>query len=251
MYHGFHVASEFPGTSLSRRSYSVSLEEFASHMRAIERDRYLAPSTCWEPGQDPPRERCWALTFDDGLESALQAAEIVEAIGWRAHFFIISGSIGRPRFMTRGQVLDLHNRGHSIGSHSVSHPDPMSDLSYARLLKEWRRSTWALSDLLGEPVRIASVPGGSLSHDVVTAAAEAGVEVLFTSEPESRIHRVGGCTVIGRYAVQNGHSARTVAALVAGRPLACWSLWLGWNARKVAKKALGRGYYRLRARMLD
>jgi peptidoglycan/xylan/chitin deacetylase (PgdA/CDA1 family) len=251
MYHGFHARDEVWQGSPGQRSYSVPLEEFDSHLRAIEQGLGVAPSTCWQLGQDQRPDRSWALTFDDGLESALGASEIVESLGWRAHFFIVTGSVGRPGFMTREQVRDLHARGHIVGSHSVSHPDPMSRLSYAKLLEEWRCSGEALGDVLGQPVRVASVPGGSLSYEVVAASVEAGNEVLFTSEPTSRIYRMQGCLLVGRYAIKNGHGARTAAALAAGKPLACGLQWAGWNTRKAAKRVLGSGYYSLRARTLD
>ena len=251
MYHDVPVDAGSIRGPAGQRSYSVSATDLKSHVRAFAQSPGVAPSTCWDLAYGEPLANRWAITFDDGFDSSPAAAEIVESAGWRAHFFIVTGSIGHPGRMTAGQILELRARGHVIGSHTVSHPDPMSDLSYERLLDEWHGSLGALSDLLGEPVRVASVPGGSLSTEVAASAAEAGIEVLFTSEPISRVYSVEGCTVIGRYAIRGTDSADATAALAAGSPVACASRWLGWNSRKAARRVLGKGYYVIRAAIME
>ena len=250
MYHGFFADDEPPAGSIGPRSYSMPLDMLGSHLRALERELRSDPSTCWDMVRAARPGPYWGITFDDGDDSALAAAELVEALGWRAHFFIVSSWIGQSHSLTSSQVIDLRARGHVIGTHSVSHPDPMSGLSRARILKEWRQSAESLADLLGEPVTVGSVPGGSVSRQVISAAVEAGIEILFTSEPVAQARLVDGCTVIGRYAIQNGHSACAAAELAAGTPLPCASQWVSWNSRKVARKVLGTRYYRMRKRVL-
>lgn len=251
MYHGVHADAESIRGSVGRESYSISAADFKRHVRACAQSPGVAPSNCWDLVHGEPPAARWAMTFDDGLDDSPAAAEIVESAGWRGHFFIVTGSIGLPGYMTADQILELRARGHVIGSHSTSHPDPMSDLSYAQLLEEWRGSLEVLSDLLGEPVRVASVPGGSFSSEVAASAAEAGIEILFTSEPISRVYRLQGCTVIGRYAMKRTDSPDTAAALATGRPVACASRWLGWNSRKAARRVLGKRYYPIRTRILE
>jgi peptidoglycan/xylan/chitin deacetylase (PgdA/CDA1 family) len=251
MYHGFYEDADASREPRGGRGYSVSLGRFGAQVSALDAAFGNAPATSGELENHRLEGVRWALTFDDGLASAMAAADIVESRGWRAHFFIVSGLLGKPGFMTPEHVVDLHARGHIIGSHSVTHPDPMSGLTHQRLVGEWKGSVEVLSGLLGEPVRVASVPGGSLSRGVIAAAAEAGIDVLFTSEPVSRVRFDEGCAVVGRYAIQNRHEAGDAVALALGRPRACWSQWAGWNARKVARRVLGDSYYVVRARILD
>jgi len=85
---------------------------------------------------------------------------------------------------------------------------------------------------------------------VAAAAAEAGIEILFTSEPTSRAKMVNGCLVVGRYAIRNGTSAQGAAALAAGSPLACAGQCAAWNTRKVAKRILGGRYHSLRDKLI-
>ena len=245
MYHG--VCNGPDSTSSSRRSYDVSLQTLAQHMQAIGAGANTAPSTSIGPPAAMPQ---WAITFDDGAESALEAADLLESHGWRAYFFVVSSWIGNRGFLNAQQISDLRDRGHVVGSHSVSHPDPMSGLPYERIVREWRKSVEKLGEVLGEPVKTAAVPGGGYSSKVAAAAAEAGIEVLFTSEPVLMTRRVQDCTVIGRYAIRSSTDAETAAALAAGRRGPCATQWLSWNSKKLTKKLLGDSYYTIRTRIL-
>ena len=104
------------------------------------------------------------LTFDDGGESAYTTiAPLLERRSWRGHFFVTTSYVGRPGFLTAHQIRVLHERGHSVGSHSHSHPAWMASCNASDLEKEWVTSAQILSDILGEPARVASVPGGDYS----------------------------------------------------------------------------------------
>jgi peptidoglycan/xylan/chitin deacetylase (PgdA/CDA1 family) len=246
MYHGIHDSSN--AGPLDRRSYDVPVRALREQLDAIAASVKMEPSTNLGSSLETT---AWAITFDDGVESVLQAAELLEAYDWRAYFFVVSSWIGERGFLTRSQISRLRDRGHVIGSHSFSHPDPMSGLSYANMVQEWRASLDAIGSALGERVTTAAIPGGGYSSEVVAAAAEAGIDVLFTSEPVLRARNVHGCTVIGRYVIRNSTRATTAAALATGRPGARGAQWLDWNSKKLAKKMLGSSYYSIRTRILD
>jgi len=187
-----------------------------------------------------------ALTVDDGGVSYYTAvAERLEALGWRGHCLVTTGFIGRPGFLRAPQLRELHARGHLIGTHSVTHPQPFAACPWDRMVREWTDSRKALQDILGVDVTVGSVPGGSLSWRVVEAAEAAGLRVLFTSEPQTRVSRLGWCEVMGRFTVRAGARpdlARDFATLRRG-PL--WREWAAWNGKKVLKGLLGAGYPRL------
>ncbi len=191
------------------------------------------------------------LTFDDGGTSALTpTADLLEKHGWRGHFFMTTDYLGTPGFLSVAQLRELHTRGHVIGSHSCSHPARMALCSREQLLREWRQSREVLAETLGAPVTVASVPGGYYSRAVAETAAEAGIRVLFNSEPTTRLAHVGHCLVVGRYTVYRGMSAWAAAALAVGRRLPRWRQTLWWDIKKVAKAIGGRTYLALRERLL-
>lgn len=185
------------------------------------------------------------LSFDDGGSSALHAATALEARGWRGQFFVTTGRLGTSGFMSGEQLRELVRRGHVVGSHSHTHPAYMGKLSRHELDREWRSSRAALEEILGEPPRIASVPGGYFSDRVAVAAAAAGYEVLFTSEP-TRTVMSSEIVVCGRYTIWSTTPAAMAAAYASGRRLACGRLWLEWNAKKLAKSVSPQAYELLR-----
>ncbi len=232
----------FPGPLAAR--YKLEPEAFEAHLDALAATGLpvgTLAGACAEAGAAP----AIALTFDDGGCSAPLAAEALERRGWRGQFFVTSSRIATPGFMTADQLRELSARGHVIGSHSHTHPTYMGRLTRAQLDEEWTRSRDLLAEALGETPRTASVPGGFLSPAVIAAAAAAGYELLFTSEPSARVMR-RGLEVRGRYTIWATTPPRMAAAYAEGDRLACGRLWLEWNAKKLAKRISPPVYQALR-----
>lgn len=245
---GHPDASGFPGPGPAR--YKFDEAEFEMHLQAIGgalSERPIAVTDLKTSSQRPlPR----LLTVDDGGVSALRIADLFEERGWRGHFLITGSRIGTPSFVNEEQLRDLSRRGHALGSHSWSHPERMSRLRRPELLEEWGRSVNVLSDILGERVRVASVPGGYYSKEVARAAAQAGIEALFTSEPRTLCRDVEGCLVLGRFTLWRGMPVELSGAFAAGRTGPRLEQWLAWNLKKVAKTLGGELYLKLRKRLV-
>lgn len=197
---------------------------------------------------DAPR-RPLCLTFDDGGVSSVRIAEMLERFGWRGHFFITTDEIGAPAFLDGDRIRDLRRDGHLIGTHTCSHPNPMRECGWPRLLDEWARSSEILSDILHEPVVAGSIPGGAYSPQVAEAASRAGIRYLFTSEPTNRCWRVEDCLAFGRYAVHHNTPAKQVAGLASGAIRPVLAKALAWNVKKAVKRLGGALYYRLADRV--
>lgn len=234
-------ASGFAGAAAE--SYKLSAPSFLKHLDAVGsagrpvvavRDRAAINGVI-------------VLTFDDGGTSALSnIGPALSARRWTGHFFIASDCLGRPGFLDAHGLRRLAEMGHVVGSHSCSHPLRMDALSERELLREWRDSKAKLEDVVGRELPVASVPGGGLSRRVVTAAAESGIRVLFTSEPESRVRDAHGCLLIGRFTLRSHHEASYVASLCGPRGWTRGRQWIGWNIRKALKRAGGPAYLRVR-----
>jgi peptidoglycan/xylan/chitin deacetylase (PgdA/CDA1 family) len=192
------------------------------------------------------------LHFDDGGASALSLiAPRLEAIGWRGHFFVSTRYLGTRGFLDAEGVRELHGRGHRVGSHSWSHPERISELPHAQIVEEWARSIADLSSILGTPPKTASVPGGFYSRGVARAAAQAGLQVLFNSEPVVGRNVLDGIEVWGRFNVNRRTQPAVAAGLACGRADLRVSQYLAWNLKKVAKRFAGPLYRRIRGRILE
>lgn len=221
--------SGFPGAAAA--SYKLTREAFAGHLAALS-----------ELGEDGV-----TLTFDDGGRSAFEViSDMLLERRLRGSFFITSGRIGTAGFLSREQVRGLRRAGHAVGTHSVTHPLLFGSLVYPRMLSEWRESKLALEDVLGEEVSDGSVPGGLYSGGAGRAAAEAGLRLLFTSEPTVRPAEVAGCRVRGRFAVRTRTTPEALLDLAAGRGFARWRYAMLWHAKIVARKLGGTPLLRAR-----
>jgi peptidoglycan/xylan/chitin deacetylase (PgdA/CDA1 family) len=241
-------SSGFPGRAPAR--YKLSREQFQEHLEAIAvagRSPSLLDDQPPEARPGPPV----VLTFDDGGASAVEVGERLAQLGWPAYFFIVSNCIGRPAFLDVDGIRALRAAGHAIGSHSLSHPVRISDCDWDRQLDEWRGSAHRLSEILEEPVTVASVPGGFYSEQVARAAAAAGIETLFTSEPKMHSWTVDGCLVLGRYSITRTTSAATARRLAEASLVPRVRQATSWSLKKYAKRLPGDPYGKLRRAILE
>jgi Polysaccharide deacetylase len=229
---GYHDVTDDPTSSGFQRNgavpYKLGVQLFGEHLDRISAIG-LTPGRV--DGIDLSRPgRHLLLTFDDGGKSALVVAEELSRRGWKGHFFITTGLIGRRTFLTAGEIRVLRDAGHLVGSHSHTHPDIYRDLPPDRMLVEWRQSCDALAQILGEPCEAGSVPGGDISGAVLRSAGLSGLRYLFTSEPCLTPELVRGCWVLGRYGAKASTSPGDIEQLARFRT---------WTGKLLARRMKG------------
>lgn len=241
MYHdvvspGQEETSGFPGGPA--RIYKLSPDLFQSHLDAVDASGASVCGNVANLTEYPALPVL--LTFDDGGASFLDPiAGMLEAKGWRGHFFITTGCINTSGFLTETQLRELHARGHVIGSHSVHHPTRMAALSNAQLAEEWAGSKARLEEILGTPVTTASVPGGYFSRQVAAEAARAGYRHLFHSEPVTAVTVNGSLRIYGRFPLQYASPASLAGGLASDATWPRARMWALRNLKKAAKAAGG------------
>lgn len=250
-YHDIVDAEAESRMSRQKLRYRLNLADFSKHLACIHTQAAGAVEVI-----DRPRK--WGaqvpvlITFDDGaLSSYTIVADELERFGWRGIFFVTTDWIGQSGFMSKAQIRELHERGHVIGSHTCSHPARMSSLTREQLLKEWTVSRKILGDIVGAPVRTASVADGFYSRRVGSAAAASGIQVLFTSEPTVSISDVEGCMIFGRYVLQRQMRPEISGWIAAGRKLPRWREAILWQAKKPFKALTGDSYLAIRSLLLS
>ena len=228
--------------------YKLRLDDFEAQLSGIGTVRpdapILVPSL--ERGEQGSGLIPFAVTVDDGgVSYYTSVAERLESRGWRGHCFVTTDFIGGHGFLNASQIRELEARGHVIGCHTASHPTRFHTLPYHRIASEWAQSRATLEDILGRSVDAGSVPGGYYSPVVARAATEAGIRVLFTSEPVTRVGSMNGCLVLGRFTLRRGdpgnRAGRFVSSSFGARSLA----WASWNAKGLVKPVLGPSYIRI------
>ena len=262
LFHDVYVAnpreSGFATSGADR--YKLSVEDFDAQLAALARVRTDAPRLIVEMTGEPQvtgglkasgyqidghRNNGtipYLVTVDDGGVSYYTViADRLEARGWRGHCFVSTDAIGTREFLSPAQIRELDRRGHVIGSHSASHPARFSSCAASRMNQEWTRSRRSLEDLLGHEVRTASLPGGYYSPAVARSARDAGLHVIFTSEPITATHDEG-ILVIGRFTVRRRHATDRAGRLAARSPWTRYREWASWHAKGLVKPVLGPLY---------
>ncbi len=102
-----------------------------------------------------------SLTFDDGWQSQYTAGlPLLNQYGYKGTFYIISGSVGQPQYMTLSQVKEMFQNSHEIASHTVHHYD-LTSLSLSQLDSELSQSLNYLKKKVGRPINNFAYPYGA------------------------------------------------------------------------------------------
>ncbi|MBU6388963.1 polysaccharide deacetylase family protein [Patescibacteria group bacterium] len=124
-----------------------------------------------------------AVTFDDGYADAYTTAyPILVKHRATATFFIISGKVGQPAYMSWDEIRTLHRRGFEIGAHTLHHPD-LSRLTTAAQQKEIEGSKLAIEAQIGAPLVSFCYPAGRFNADTLHLVQEDGFLTATTTEP--------------------------------------------------------------------
>ena len=136
------------------------------------------------------------ITFDDGFESFfIHALPALDAHGIKATVFPIAGFIGKSSYwdvlprqshMNQFQLKTVSQRGHEIGSHTMTH----SNLTFLRdedVRRELLDSKHLLEDLIGKPVTSLSFPYGCWNRRIWEKALEIGYTRATCYRHHSRI----------------------------------------------------------------
>jgi peptidoglycan/xylan/chitin deacetylase (PgdA/CDA1 family) len=133
-------------------------------------------------GRAPLPQRPVILSFDDGYLSCWTiAAPILERHGMRGVFFIAlepdehtrAGVAGKDDWMDQAQIKALHDRGHTIGSHSVTH-GLLSEMTETQVRWELTESKRRLEATLQAPVPHFCIPRAGGNRRIVQLISEVG-----------------------------------------------------------------------------
>lgn len=253
LFHDVYVdhPDESGFTSETANRYKVALTDFDALLAGVDDVRSDSPvlaSAMARIDDDaaPAGAAPFLVTVDDG-GAAYHGwiAERLERRGWRGHCFVSTDWIGHSGFLRREQVRELAERGHVIGTHSASHPLGFSALPFSEMVSEWSRSRAVLEEIVGRRVEVGSVPGGYFSPAVARAAREAGLRVLFTSEPVTRVNEDGDLLIVGRFTIRRGDAHDRARRLVSAPAWTRSAEWASWNVKGLVKPLLGPSYVRI------
>lgn len=108
------------------------------------------------------------LTFDDGHASdASVALPALQQNSLTGTFYLVTGYLGTPDYITSAGALQLRDGGMEIGAHTVTHSDLVT-LTDAQQQAELANSKSGLEALIGRPVPNFASPFGSYNAAVLS-----------------------------------------------------------------------------------
>ena len=100
------------------------------------------------------------LTFDDtDLDQFTIARPELEKYGYKAMYFVMTVSLGRPHYMTKAMVKQLSDEGNIIGSHTWDHHN-VKKYQGQDWVTQIEKPTKTLEDITGKKINYFAYPFG-------------------------------------------------------------------------------------------
>ena len=236
----YHDVTDDPKTSGFQNPdayiYTHSVNHFSSDLDLILNSlprKVIRLSSLPQDGGLPEADPGLLLTFDDGGVSGIHIAAELEKRSLRGYFFMTTGMLGDPHFLSAEQLRQLDQRGHIIGTHSHHHYSLFKALSYPDKLVEWKKSRKILEDILDHRVTTGSIPGGKMNTDTFRAAEEAGLKLLFTTEPTRKVRMYGSLAIVGRICPKESTSKSFLKWSASAKTI--FPITVMWQAKQIIK----------------
>ena len=180
-YH--HIREPRPGKNESATTYSVAPAQFAQQMKALKDSGYetILPEQLFDYlvyGGSLPAKPVM-LTFDDTDEEqfTIGAAEM-KKYGFKGVFFIMTISIGRPRYMSKEQIKQLADDGNAVESHTWDHHRVTGyegDDWNSQLVQPMKK----VESITGKPAQYFAYPFGLWNQEAIPELKKAGYKMAF------------------------------------------------------------------------
>ena len=150
--------------SKNAKDYITPIATFKGHIKMLADSGYhtISPDQLYAymtTGAKLPSKPIM-LTFDDtDLDQFTIARPTLDKYGYKAMYFVMTVSLGRPRYMTKAMVKQLSDEGNVIGSHTWDHHNVKKYQG-----KDWEtqidKPTKTLEEITGKKITYFAYPFG-------------------------------------------------------------------------------------------
>jgi len=119
------------------------------------------------------------LTFDDtDLDQFTVARPELEKHGFKAVYFVMTVSLGRPRYMSKAQVKQLSDEGNVIGSHTWDHHN-VKKYQGQDWVTQIDKPTKTLEEITGKKINYFAYPFGLWNPEAIPELKKRGFAAAF------------------------------------------------------------------------
>lgn len=178
-YH--HIRDPKPGKTSG--DYDVTPASFIEQMKTLADSGYhtILPDqlNAYLLYGTPLPEKPVILSYDDTDEEQFTIAKSeMDKYGFKGVYFIMTISIGRPRYMSKEQIKQLSDEGHVIASHTWDHHrvDRLTDADWA---VQFDKPIKQLQTITGKPIEYFAYPFGIWSEASIPQIKKYGYKLAF------------------------------------------------------------------------
>jgi peptidoglycan/xylan/chitin deacetylase (PgdA/CDA1 family) len=183
------------------------------------------------------------LTFDDGwLGNYHYGYAVLRQYGFKATFFVATGLIGTPSYMTWEHLEEMATSGMSVESHTKTHR-PLGTMKDEETLLELSESKKEIEERLGTKVRHLSLPHGSKNRLTWHVARKCGYKSICTSD----VGFFGSGSAgpwLKRISIGDGVSFKKFQSIAEGRGRAIVRMKTVKEIKKIVREIIGIKNYR-------
>ena len=164
--------------SKGAKDYIVPVEQFRKQMQMLADSGYhtILPDQLYaylSTGTPLPSKPVM-LTFDDtDLDQYTVAKPEMDKHGFKGVFFIMTVSLGRPRYMSKAQVKELSDQGHVIGSHTWDHHN-VKKYQGLDWVTQIEKPTKTLEEITGKKINYFAYPFGLWNPEAIPELKKRG-----------------------------------------------------------------------------
>lgn len=187
----YHQIRDYsPSDSRTAKAYIVPVNTFKEQMKALADSGYqtILPDQLYDYllyGSQLPNKPVM-ITFDDTrLDQYTAALPIMEEYQFKAAFFIMTVSLGRPGYMSKEQVASLAQKGHAVGSHTWDHQNVKKYVE-----KDWitqiEKPSALLQAITSQPTSYFAYPFGLWNSAAIPELKKRSIKMAFqlADEPD-------------------------------------------------------------------
>ncbi|UOQ77092.1 polysaccharide deacetylase family protein [Hymenobacter sp. 5516J-16] len=172
-----------PRDSKGAKDYIVPVEQFKAQIKMLADSGYhtILPDQLYAyltTGAPLPSKPVM-LTFDDtDLDQFTVARPTLDKYGFKAVYFIMTVSLGRPNYMSKAQVKQLSDEGNVIGSHTWDHHN-VKKYAGEDWVTQIEKPTKQLEEITGKKINYFAYPFGLWRPEAIPELKKRGMDAAF------------------------------------------------------------------------
>jgi peptidoglycan/xylan/chitin deacetylase (PgdA/CDA1 family) len=180
----YHQIRDYKASdSRTAKAYIVPPDVFNAQMQALADSGYqtILPDQLYDYlvyGKPLPTKPVM-ITFDDTrLDQFTEALPAMDKHQFKAAFFIMTVSLGKPGYMSRDQVKQLADAGHTIGSHTYDHKN-VKQYTVDDWVEQVQKPSQQLQSITGKPLGYFAYPFGLWNKEAIAKLKDHEFKAVF------------------------------------------------------------------------